>query len=70
MTADQLRAGYGRNAIGLRALLSRAERTGRKANGFTAEYLRDRVTEYERLSTASDDEIRAHMGRPVQRAGA
>jgi hypothetical protein len=62
-TPDQLRAGYARNAEGLRGMLARSERTGRKVNGFTAEYLRDRVVEYVRLSTATDDEIRAHITR-------
>jgi hypothetical protein len=64
-TPDQLRAGYARNANGLRGMLAKAERTGRKVNGFTAEYLRDRVAEYLRLSTATDDEIRAHINRPL-----
>ena len=64
-TPDQIRAGYARNAISLGVMLAKAERTGRKVNGFTAVYLRDRVAEYERLSRASDDEIRAHVNRPV-----
>jgi hypothetical protein len=64
-TPDQLRQGYARNADGLRFLLAKAERTGKKANGFTADYLRAKVAEYEALSRASDDEIRAHIARPV-----
>ena len=64
-TPDQLRAGYARNAIGLRGLLAKAERTGRKANGFTADYLRAKVAEYTALSVASDEAIRAHVSRPV-----
>lgn len=64
-TPDQLRAGYARNANSLRGMLAKAEKTGRKVNGFTADYLRDRVNEYKRLSRATDDEIRAHIARPV-----
>jgi hypothetical protein len=64
-TPDQLRAGFARNADGLRRMLAKAERTGKKVNGFTADYLRDRVAEYTRLSRATDDEIRAHVNRPV-----
>jgi hypothetical protein len=64
-TPDQLRAGYARNAKGLRAMLAKAERTGRKVNGYTAEYLRAKVTEYDALSTASDDVIIAQVNRPV-----
>lgn len=64
-TPDQLRAGFARNAAGLRTLLVKAERTGRKVNGFTAEYLRAKVAEYEALSHASDEAIRAHVNRPV-----
>lgn len=64
-TPDQLRAGFARNAIGLGTLLAKAERTGKKANGFTADYLRAKVAEYEALSLASDDAIRAHVARPV-----
>jgi hypothetical protein len=60
-TPDQLRAGYARNVVGLRGLLAKAERTGRKANGFTADTLRLKVAEFEALSTATDDEIRAHI---------
>ncbi len=62
---EQLRAGYARNAIGLRLLLARAERTGRKVNGFTADALRERVAEYKRLSVATDGEILAHVRRPI-----
>jgi hypothetical protein len=64
-TPDQLRAGYSRNAVGLRSLLTKAERTGRKVNGFTADYLRCKVAEYEALSHADDETIRAHVARPV-----
>lgn len=61
-TPDQLRAGYARNVLGLRALLARAERRGGTVNGFTAEQLRERVALFARLSTATDDQIRAHVG--------
>lgn len=64
-TPDQLRAGFARNAKGLATMLAKAERTGRKVNGFTAEYLRAKVAEYEALSRATDDDIRAHVNRPV-----
>jgi hypothetical protein len=62
-TPDQLRAGYARNAAGLRGLLIKAERTGRKVNGFTAEYLRSKVAQYEALSTADDAALVAHVTR-------
>jgi hypothetical protein len=62
-TPDQLRAGYARNAIGLRSLLAKAEKskTG-KANGFTADYLREKVARYEALSRATDADVKAHVG--------
>ena len=62
-TSAQLRAGYARNAVGLQSLLTKAERTGKKANGFTADQLRERVTEYLRLSTATDQDLRIHLSR-------
>ena len=65
-TPDQLRVGFARNAIGLHALLAKAERTGRKVNGFTADYLRAKVAQYEALSRATDDEIRTHVNRPIE----
>jgi hypothetical protein len=64
-TPDQLRAGFARNAKGLAGLLAKAERTGRKVNGFTADYLREKVAEYEALSRASDEDVRVHVDRPV-----
>jgi hypothetical protein len=60
-TPDQLRAGYARNAVSLGSLLAKAERTGRKANGFTADQLRERVAFFETMSRATDAEIRAHV---------
>lgn len=64
-TPDQLRAGFARNADGLRTLLAKAERTGKKANGFTADYLRAKVAEYEALSRATDADVLAHVNRQV-----
>lgn len=64
-TPDQLRAGYARNAASLSVMLAKAEKTSRKVNGFTADYLRAKVNEYTALSTASDDAIRAQVNRPV-----
>lgn len=64
-TPDQLRAGYARNAVSLQSLLVKAVRTGRKVNGFTADYLRAKIAEYEALSHASDEAISAHVNRPV-----
>lgn len=48
---EQLRRQYAKNVVGLKAMLARAERTGRKVNGFTADQLRDRVREFERRAT-------------------
>lgn len=44
---------YAKNAIGLRRLQTKAERLGRKVNGYTADQLRAKADEYERLSHAS-----------------
>ena len=63
MTA--IRAQYAKNAAGLRKMLAKAEATGRKVNGFTAEVLRDRVATYERLSNATDAELAAHLSSPL-----
>lgn len=60
-TPDQLRTQYAKNAAGLRFMLARAERTGRKVNGFTASQLRDRVATFERLAVASDATLLAHV---------
>lgn len=60
-TLDQFRAGYVRNARGLRSMLAKAESTGRKYHGYTAEQLRASVTEYERISTLTDADLLAHL---------
>ena len=62
-TGNQLRAGYTRNLAQLRVMLEKAERTGKKVNGFTADQLRERVAEFQRLSVASDADLRAHLTR-------
>lgn len=59
--SDILRRQYAANAVGLRAMLARAERTGQPVNGFSADTLRDRVATYERLSTATDAELAQHL---------
>ena len=41
----------------LRALLARAERTGKPANGYTTETLREKIATFERMSTATDAEV-------------
>lgn len=56
-----LQAAYARNAAGLRTLLDRAEKTGRKVNGYTAEELRHSVAECERLSTLDQPAMLAHL---------
>jgi hypothetical protein len=62
-TPDQLRAGYARNVVGLRFLLAKAEKARNgKANGFTADQLRERVAFFDAMSRATDEEIRAHVG--------
>lgn len=45
-TPDQLRAGFARNAVSLKILAEKADRTGRNVNGFTAFYLHAKATEY------------------------
>ena len=62
---DQLRAQFTKNAASLSGMASKAERTGKTVNGFRAEYLRAKATEYERLSRATDAEVRAHVNRPI-----
>jgi len=60
-TPDQLRAGYARNAAGLRAMLATAERTQRKVRGYTVAELRASVAVYEALSVATDAALRRHL---------
>ncbi len=48
-----LEAQYAKNAKSLRAMLAKAEATGRKVGGFTADVLRERAETFERLSCAS-----------------
>ena len=66
-TADQLRAGYARNAQSLRGMADKAQRTGRKVNGFTFDDLNEKATTYERLSRASDEVIRVHIAQAMPR---
>lgn len=51
----QVRAMHAKNADTLRGMLAKAESTGRKVNGYTAEQLRGAV---------ADAEILAQGGRP------
>lgn len=64
-TPDQIRAQYARNANGLRTMLAKAERTGKRVNGYAAADLRASVADYEAMSTASDEAIAARIARPV-----
>lgn len=66
-TPDQMRAGYASNAAGLRSLLTRAERTGKPANGYTADDLRAKIALFERLSVAADADVIAHVDRSSAR---
>ena len=67
-TPEQLRTQYRRNLVGLSVLLTKAERTGRKVNGFTVDQLRAMVAQFTELSTATDAQIRDHVGRSTIRA--
>jgi hypothetical protein len=49
-TPEQMRAQYAKNANGLRFLLAKAERTGKKVNGYTADQLRAHIEKFERLA--------------------
>ena len=49
-TPAQLAASAQSSADGLKVLLARAERTGKPANGFTAETLREKIANYERMA--------------------
>ncbi len=44
-TPEQVRAQFARNAEGLAKMLARAESTGRKVNGYTADQLRQMVAD-------------------------
>ncbi len=62
LTTDQIRAQYARNAAGLRRMLAQAEAVApRKYRGYTAADLCEKVSTYERLSTASDADLLAHL---------
>ena len=50
---DVLERQYARNAVSLRALFEKAERTGRKVNGYTAAQLLEKAEEFHALSHAS-----------------
>lgn len=63
---DNIRNLYAKNAVGLRAMLTKAEQTGRKVNGFTADFLREKVAIYTALSAASDMELRAHFAKAIR----
>ena len=65
-----LRRQYQRNAAGLRSMLSRAEATGRKVNGYTVEQLRAHVAEYERIAKLDDAALAEHVSTAWQRAAA
>lgn len=45
VSVEQIRAGHARNLPQLQQMLSKAEATDRKVNGYTAEQLRERVAE-------------------------
>ena len=49
-TPEQVRAMHAKNAEGLRAMLAKAEKTGKKVNGYTAEQLRRHVAETDILA--------------------
>ena len=61
---DQLRAGYARNAAGLRRMADQAIRTGKRVGGFTADYLTAKADTYRALSVADDATIRRHLAAP------
>jgi len=65
-----MRAGYASSAAGLRSLLTRAERTNKPANGYTADELRAKVALFERLSVASDADVVAHVDQNAARMSA
>ncbi len=46
-TAEQMRAQYIRNIAQLRSMLAKAESTGRKVNGYTADQLRERIQAFQ-----------------------
>lgn len=53
-TAEQLRAQYARNLVGLRRDLERARATGRKVRGYTEAELQALVERFERLAGVED----------------
>jgi hypothetical protein len=57
---DRIRQQYAANAAQLRGMLEKAEAVApRKHRGYTAEQLRERVAFFEKMSTATNEEIAA-----------
>ena len=49
-TVEQLRAHFQKNLVILREMLDKAESTGKKVNGYSADKLRDMVSDHEKLA--------------------
>ena len=47
-TPEQIRAQYARCIPGLMAMLAKAERTGKKVNGYTADQLKMHISDFRR----------------------
>lgn len=45
-STQSIRAGYAKNAASLAKMAEKARQTGRKVNGYTAEYLEGKAAEY------------------------
>lgn len=56
-----MRQQYARNAQGLQQMLTKAEQTRRKVNGYTAEQLRAKVEEYRGYAVLDDAGMEAHL---------
>jgi len=67
---DFMLVNYASAARGLARMLVKAEASGKKVGGYTLAELRAGVADYERLSQATDAEIRAHLGVQSERMAA
>jgi hypothetical protein len=65
ISLTQLRAQYDRNATSLRMMFDRAERTGKKVNGYTAGELEEMALQYENIAAMDDAELREYFASAV-----
>jgi len=52
-TVEQLRAHFQKNLVILQEMLDKAEATGKKVNGYSADKLRDMISDHEKLASGN-----------------